>query len=192
MGKVFESLTEDLKNFIQKQHLFFVATAPLDKSGHVNLSPKGMDTFRVISSTEVAYLDLTGSGNETSAHIYENGRITLMFCAFEGPPSIVRIYGEGRTILPHSDEWNEVAKSFVQYPGTRQIILIKVHRVQTSCGYSIPFYDYKGERDTLIKLAEAKGTDELNAYRAQKNNLSIDLKPTPLGEMLKPDTLEIP
>jgi hypothetical protein len=180
MGKVFETLNEELESFLLKQHLFFVATAPLDVKGHVNLSPKGMDTFRVLSSTQVAYLDLTGSGNETSAHIFENGRITLMFCAFDGPPNIVRLYGQGKTILPESEEWSELAKEFIFYPGARQIILIEIHRVQTSCGYSIPFYDYKGERDTLIKWAESKGPDELDAYRAQKNVMSIDQKPTPL------------
>lgn len=181
MGKVFDKLNDDLESFLLKQHLFFVATAPLDVEGHVNLSPKGMDTFRVISPTKVAYLDLTGSGNETSAHIFENRRITLMFCAFDGAPNIVRLYGHGRTLLPDSEEWSQLLKNFVSYPGARQIILIEIHRVQTSCGYSIPFYDYKGERDTLVKWAEAKGPEGRDTYRAQKNTMSIDRKPTPLG-----------
>lgn len=180
MAKVIENITPELREFIEAQHLFFVATAPLN-GGHVNVSPKGMDCLRVLSPMRVAYLDLTGSGNETSAHLLENGRVTIMFCAFEGAPRILRLYGQGRTILPDSPEWAEFAPNFTFYVGTRQIMVIEVERVQTSCGFAVPFYDYVGERETLVKWAETKGEDGLDAYHKEKNVVSIDALPTPLG-----------
>lgn len=185
MGKVFEAITEEIRAFIEKQHLFFVATAPLAAAGHVNLSPKGMDCFRVLSSSRVAYLDMTGSGNETSAHIAENGRITFMFCAFEGPPNIVRLYGAGQTILPDTPEWAQLSPLFPQYPGTRQIITADIHRVSTACGYAVPFFDYQGERDTLQKYWVAKGDEALPDYQRAKNSASIDGLPAPLCATLE-------
>ncbi len=117
MAKLFESITEELQKFIANQHMFFVGTAPLDSNGHVNLSPKGLESFRILSAHKVAYLDLTGSGNETSAHLQENGRITIMFCAFEGAPSILRLYGTGKTILPNNLEWESLYSQFSEIPG---------------------------------------------------------------------------
>jgi len=181
MGKVIDSITDELQAFIDAQHIFFVASAPLDAAGHINLSPKGMDSFRVLTPNRVAYLDLTGSGNETSAHLMENGRITIMFCAFDGPPNIVRLYGEGHAVVPESPEWPLLSQSFPQYPGMRQIIVAEVDRVQTSCGYAVPLYEYVSERDTLIRWAEAKGDEGLNTYWDTKNVASIDALPTPLG-----------
>jgi hypothetical protein len=181
MGKVYEALTEDLQTFIQAQHVFFVATAPLSAEGHINLSPKGLDSFRILSPNRVAYLDLTGSGNETSAHLYENKRITFMFCAFNGPPNILRLYGTGRTILPDAPEWADLLPRFPAYPGIRQIILADITRVYTSCGYAVPRMEYVGERDTWIRWAETKGEEALVTYRQEKNSYSIDALPTPLA-----------
>ena len=154
--------------------MFFVATAPLGADTHINLSPKGMDSFRVLSSTRVAYLDIVGSGNETSAHILENGRITFMFCAFDGPPNILRLYGKGYTVLPADAEWAALSPLFELPLATRQIIVADVHKVQTSCGYSVPLYDYAGERDHADKWAESKGMEGLAQYKKEKNRVSRD------------------
>ncbi len=185
MGKVFEQITPQLQAFIREQHLFFVATAPLSQDGHVNLSPKGLDCFRVLSKTQVAYLDMNGSGNETSAHLLENGRITFMFCALNGAPNIVRLYGVGRTILPTHTEWETFSPHFTLYTGVRQIIVADIHRVSTSCGHGIPLYDYVEDRDLMMKWAEKKGTDGLRVYQQEKNRCSIDNLPTPLAEILE-------
>ena len=182
MAKFFESISPNIQEFIRAQHMFFVASAPLDGSGHVNVSPKGQDSFRILSETQVAYMDLTGSGNETSAHVAENGRITIMFCAFEDAPNIVRLFGKGRVVLPIHAEWGALIANFTPQLGTRQIIVVDLHMVQTSCGYSIPFMDYVGERDTLTKWTEAKGEEGILEYRREKNSLSIDKLPTPLGQ----------
>ena len=179
MGKVFPRLTDGLRGFIERQRLFFVASAPL-AGGHVNLSPKGMDSFRVLGPTTVAYLDYVGSGNETAAHILENGRITFMFCAVEGPPLILRLYGTGRAVLPADPEWSTLAPRFPSRPGVRQIIVAELARVQTSCGEAVPFYTYAGERDQLVAWAIAKGPAGLDAYQREKNVRSIDGLPTPL------------
>ncbi|MFE5321232.1 pyridoxamine 5'-phosphate oxidase family protein [Paenibacillus sp. NPDC056579] len=181
MGKQFPSMLPEHEEFIRKQRIFFVGSAPLDAEGHVNLSPKGHDVFRIFSPTEVAYLDLTGSGNETSAHVEENGRLTLMFIAFEGPPMILRLYGTGRVILPEMPEWDELAGHFDLLAGARQIIYSNIHAVKTSCGYSVPFFDYSGERETLQKWAAHKGEQGLQAYRQEKNTVSMDGRMTPIG-----------
>lgn len=180
MGKVLECITDDLKAFIEAQPLFFVATAPLAGDGHVNLSPKGLDCLRVLSSSRVAYLDLTGSGNETAAHLQENGRITFLFCAFAGAPRILRLYGTGEAVLPGSPEWAGLAGHFPEYPGVRQLIVARISRVQTSCGYAVPLMDYARQRDTLLRWAEAKG-EALPVYRQEKNAVSIDGLPAPLA-----------
>lgn len=182
MGKLFAALLPEHEDFIRKQRIFFVGSAPMDEEGHVNISPKGHDVLRLLSPTSVAYLDLTGSGNETSAHLMDNGRITLMFMAFEGPPMILRLYGTGRVILPGTQEWNELAPHFELLPGARQIIYADLHAVKTSCGYSVPFYSYEGERDTLTRWAETKGEQGLQEYRKEKNALSMDGLLTPLGQ----------
>ena len=181
MAKLYPSILPELRAFIEKQQMFFVGSAPLDAAGHVNLSPKGLDCLRILSPEQVAYLDLTGSGNETSAHLRENGRITLMFCAFAGPPRILRLYGRGRTVLPTDADWTELRALFVDYPGVRQIIVADITRVQTSCGFVVPRYDYVGQRSTLLDWATAKSPEALEEYRAEKNFLSIDGLPTPLG-----------
>jgi hypothetical protein len=181
MGKLFSAIGPEHAAFMNKQRLFFVGTSPLQADGHVNISPKGYDVLRILSSTEVAYLDLTGSGNETSAHLQENGRITFMFVAFEGAPEILRLYGEGRAILPGKSEWEDYVKHFELFPGARQIIHAHIHAVKTSCGYSVPFFSYEGERDTLKKWADKKDEQSLKAYRQEKNAISMDGIVTPLG-----------
>lgn len=181
MGKFSDSIQDAHAKFIEHQKMFFVATAPLAAAGHINLSPKGLDSFRVLSPTQVAYLDITGSGNETSAHILENGRITFMFCAFDGPPNILRLYGTGRTILPGDAEWEQYISLFGTPPAIRQIIVADIHKVQTSCGYSVPFYEYSGERDHAVKWAEKKGAEGLELYKSEKNMVSIDGLPTALA-----------
>jgi hypothetical protein len=178
MGKFFDSILDNHKVFIQKQKIFFTATAPLAADGHVNLSPKGMDSFRVLSATRVAYMDIIGSGNETSAHILENGRITIMFCAFDGPPNILRLYGHGYTVLPGDAEWPELSPLFELQLATRQIIVADIHKVQTSCGFSVPYYEYLGERDQAQQWAEHKGADGLELYKQEKNRVSMDGLPT--------------
>ncbi|WP_276353314.1 pyridoxamine 5'-phosphate oxidase family protein [Cohnella caldifontis] len=181
MGKKFEAMLPEHEEFIRKQRLFFVGTAPLSGEGHVNLSPKGYDSLRILGPNRAAYLDLTGSGNETSAHVRENGRITLMFCAFEGPPNILRLYGRGTVILPGTAEWDDLVPLFPSVPGARQIIEVDIHLVTTACGYAVPFMDYAGERDTLQRWAVQKGDEGLVQYRKEKNARSIDGLPTPLG-----------
>ncbi|MCC3372797.1 pyridoxamine 5'-phosphate oxidase family protein [Cohnella sp. REN36] len=181
MGKLYPRLEPEHEQFIHRQHLFFVGSAPAD--GHVNLSPKGYDAFRVLSPTSVAYLDLTGSGNETSAHLKDNGRITLMFIAFEGPPMVLRLYGTGRTVLPDMPEWETLIPHFEPLPGARQMIVADLHAVKTSCGYSVPFFEYAGERDTLKRWANQKG-DAIGAYHLEKNAVSMDGIVTPLGASL--------
>lgn len=174
MAKVHPQITADLAAFIAAQPLFFVASAPLSAEGHVNLSPKGLDCLRVLGSDRVAYLDLTGSGNETSAHLAENGRITLMFCAFNGSPSILRLYGRGTIALPDSPRWQELRALFPDHAGARQIVIIDVERVQTSCGFAVPLMDVVEQRDTLLRWAENRGAEKLHEYRQEKNAVSID------------------
>lgn len=180
MGTFKTSLDSRAMAFIRKQALFFVATAPTN--GHVNLSPKGFNTFRVIDQNTVAYLDLTGSGNETAAHILENGRITLMFCAFEGKANILRLYGKGRIVLPTMPEWGEWIAHFKEIPGTRQIFVITIDRVSNSCGFGIPIYQIQEERPDLIDWAEKLGPARLEKYRAHTNSTSIDGLPTGIAK----------
>lgn len=187
MAKFYDTISDDHAAFIRKQHLFFVASAPLSEDGHINVSPKGMDSFRVLAPDTVAYLDLTGSGNETSAHLMENGRITFMWCAFEGSPLIMRLYGQGEVVLPSSEAWSDLAPHFTLIPGARQIIRATIDMVQTSCGFAVPRLDFRDERQKLVEWAEHKGEDALVAYRKKNNLCSIDDLPTPLGEVLAAD-----
>jgi len=180
MAKFFDSIEGKHAGFIEKQHMFFVGSAPLSADGHVNLSPKGMDCFRIFSPNRVAYMDIIGSGNETSAHILENGRITFMFCAFDGPPNIMRLYGHGYTVLPGDAEWEELSANFTLVLATRQIIVADIDKVQTSCGFSVPYYTYDGERDHAEKWAQNKGEAGLEAYKTEKNRISLDGLPTAL------------
>jgi hypothetical protein len=179
MAKTFDRLTDDLQQFIAAQHMFFVASAPRSDSGHVNLSPKGLDSFRILAPTQIAYLDLTGSGNETAAHLQENGRITLMFCAFQGAPLILRLFGQGRVVLPHSPDWDAIAAQFPPLPGSRQIIVAELDRIQTSCGTGVPLYELQQQRSELVTWAAKKGEAGLETYRQQKNRISIDGLPSP-------------
>jgi hypothetical protein len=189
MAKLFESLTEQLQEFIATQHLFFVGTAPLNSTGHVNLSPKGLDCFRILSPHRVGYLDLTGSGNETSAHLQENGRITFLFCAFNEPPCILRLYGKGYVILPNSPDWDSTYSLFPQLPGTRQIIVADIERVQTSCGFGVPLYEYQGQRQILVDWASKKGEEGVREYQQKKNLISIDGLPTPVSQLFESEEL---
>src|SRR5580700_2597615 len=152
MSKWYEVLTPEIKEFIAGQMMFFVATAP--NAGRINLSPKGMDTFRILGDRRVIYLDITGSGNETASHLYENGRITIMFCSFDKSPRIVRLYGHGRTIHPRDEQWTEYLAMFPDTPGLRQIMEIDIDSAMTSCGYAVPKLDHLTERDTLRKYWE--------------------------------------
>lgn len=174
MGKLHDALDERLIAFLQAQHLFFVATAPSGPGGHVNLSPKGLDSFRVLDARTVAYLDLTGSGVETIAHLRDNGRITLMFCAFAGPPKIVRLYGRGEVVPAGDPAFAALAAGFPRLPGARAVIRVHLERIADSCGYAVPLYEYGGERRQLIDWAERKGPQELATYRRDKNARSID------------------
>lgn len=181
MGKFHNVIQEHHAAFIKKQKMFFVATAPLNSNGHINLSPKGLDSFLVLSPTRVAYMDIVGSGNETSAHILENGRITFMFCAFEDAPNILRLYGKGQTVLPGDALWPELSAHFTLQPATRQIIVADIYKVQTSCGFGVPLYDYTGEKDHAQKWTEKKRPEGLTAYKKEKNLVSLDGLPTALG-----------
>ena len=173
--KLHESIDPRLRAFIERQHVFFVATAPLAAGGHVNVSPKGLDgTFAVLDERTVAYLDLTGSGAETVAHLRENGRITLMFCAFEGPPNIVRLHGRGRHVHPTDPEFASYRGRFADHLGIRGIVVVDVERVSDSCGYAVPLMTHAGDRDLLTRWADNRGEEGLTAYREKKNAVSID------------------
>ena len=174
MGKVREAIDDATAAWLARQHMFFVATAPLAGDGHVNVSPKGLDTFRVLGPDQVMYLDLTGSGVETIAHARENRRITLMFCAFEGPPRIVRLFGQAQVLVPGDERFDELATSFEELPGRRSIIVVDVERVSDSCGYAVPLYSYGGQRDRLLDWAVNRGPEGLADYRSEVNAASID------------------
>jgi hypothetical protein len=174
MGKILDAIDLDLKTWLEAQHIYFVATAPLWAGGHVNCSPKGGDTFRVLDDKEVAYLDRTASGIETIAHVQENCRIVLMFCAFEGPPKIVRLHGCGEVVYPHEPRFINLTAHFPHYVGTRAIIRITLDRISDSCGFNVPLFDFVGPRYALDKWTENKGSADLIAYRQKKNSFSID------------------
>ena len=183
MGTIRSTIDDDARRFIEAQHIFFVASAPLDTSGHVNLSPKGLDTFRILDPTTVAYIDFNGSGVETIAHLQEqqNGGIVLMFCAFQGPPNIFRLYGHGRVVQPHNPGFAELAEKFPPHDSVRSIIVVEVTRVTDSCGYGVPLFKYEGEREQLKKWARKQGPEGLKAYRERKNKHSIDGLPALSG-----------
>jgi len=172
MAKFYKALDDKLKTFIKDQKIFFTATAP--QQGRINLSPKGMNTFRILDNHHVMYLDLTGSGNETAAHLSENGRITIMFCSLTEYPLILRLYGQGKVISIDDAQWQELYAYFDPIEGTRQIILSEIDSLQTSCGYAVPHYEFKSERETLLRWAKQKGPDGLKEYWQEKNMKSID------------------
>ena len=174
MGKLFEVITPELKKWIEAQKMFFVATAPLSADGHVNCSPKGLDTFKVTGPNTAIYQDLTGSGVETIAHLQENERIVIMFCAFDGPPKIVRLHGKGEVITQEHPDYEFMAEEYPPRLGFRSYIRITASRISDSCGYAVPLYEYKSDRDVLDKYSLNKGEDGLKEYRAQKNRQSID------------------
>ena len=180
MAKFFEAINEELSAFIANQKIFFTGTAAAE--GRVNVSPKGTDSLRVLGPNRVIWLNLTGSGNETAAHLAQVNRITLMFCAFEGKPLILRLYGSARTIHPRDKDWEELYALFPDSNGARQIFDIQVESVQTSCGFAVPFMDYKEDRDVLTKWAENKGKDGIRQYWEDKNVTSIDGAPTGIFE----------
>lgn len=174
MGEVYEAIDERLEQFIREQKLFFVASAPLAPAGHVNLSPKGLDSLRILGPRRVAYLDVVGSGAETLAHARENGRIVFMFCAFSGPPRILRLHGRARVVEPADAEWAELAPLFPEYPSARSVIVADLTRIADSCGYGVPLYAFEGERPQLAAWAERKGPEGLRRYREEHNRKSLD------------------
>lgn len=174
MGRTYVTIPDHLAAWMVAQPVWFVASAPLSDEGHVNLSPKGDDTFRVLSPTQVAYLDLTGSGAETIAHLRENGRLTVMFCSFAESPLILRLHGRGRAVQPGDAGWEDLVARFPTRVGTRSVVVLDVERISTSCGYGVPLMEVVGARPTMDEWAERKGPEGLAAYRATKNATSID------------------
>jgi len=175
MGKVLDRIDDGVRDFIARQQMYFVATAPLSADGHVNLSPKGhAGTFAVLDDHTVAYLDLTGSGIETIAHLRENARITVMFVAFSGPPDVLRLHGRGRPVLLGDAGYDELAVHFPNHRGARSVIVVDVERVSTSCGFAVPLYDYVGDRQLLTSWAEKRDDAALAEYRERRNAASID------------------
>lgn len=176
MGKKYKEIEKPLQKFIEEQRLFFVGTAAPD--GYVNVSPKGMDSLRVLSKNRVVWLNLTGSGNETAAHVFESDRMTIMLCAFEGNPMIMRLYGHATVVHPRDKNWSELIALFPEDVGARQIFDMQVDLIQTSCGFGVPLYDYAEERGQLQNWAEKKGTAGIEEYWEEKNQISLDGKPT--------------
>ena len=178
MGKTYEALDQRLIDFIASQQMFFVASAPSGQGGHVNLSPKGLDALRVLDAHTVAYQDLAGSGAETIAHVRQNGRLTIMFCAFEGPPRILRLYGRGEVLEPAHSEFEELSGRFTERLSMRSIIRLEVTRIGDSCGFGVPLYDFVGERDQLLRWAERKGPEGIADFSREHIVTSIDGLPT--------------
>ena len=174
MGKLYAEIDARNAEFIRSQKLFFVATAPLSGEGLVNCSPKGLESFAVLDPKTVAYLDFVGSGIETVSHLRENGRIVFMFCAFEGPPRILRLHGSGESILPGDSDWDALAAHFPSYENARSIVRARIHRVADSCGYGVPQYRFEGERSQLGDWAAKKGGDGLARYKRENNLESLD------------------
>jgi hypothetical protein len=176
MARQYKELTPHIIEFIKSQKMYFVATAGADT--RINLSPKGLDTFHIVDHSTVIWMNLTGSGNETAAHILENPRMTIMFCAFEGKPLILRLYGKARAVYSGDDKWDEYIQHIPHTAGARQIFEVKLEMVQTSCGFGVPLYEYQGQRELLDKWSSVKGDDGLKNYWKEKNTTSIDGKPT--------------
>ena len=179
MAKTYPAIDSELRQWIEQQPMFFLASAPLARSGHVNVSPRGLDSLRIAGEHEVLILDLTGSGNETAAHLGENGRLTIMFCSFAAQPRILRLYGAGEVVLPDAPGWPALRSHFGDIPGVRQIFRVRVERIQTSCGIGVPRMELIGQRESLLDWAQKKGEAGLLAYREQHNRVSIDGLPAP-------------
>lgn len=184
MSKTYPAIDAELRQWIEQQPVFFVASAPLARNGHINLSPRGLDSLRILGEHEVLILDLTGSGNETAAHLLENGRLTLMFCSFGIEPRILRLYGTGEVVLPGATHWSAMRNNFADLPGVRQIFHVRVERIQTSCGFGVPRLDFVSQRDTLLDWAIKKGEAGVTAYQEQKNHTSIDGLPAPRPDVI--------
>ena len=174
MAQTFEKIPDEFVPWIHAQQVFFVATAPAEPGTHVNVSPRGLDSFRVLGHNRVAWLDLTGSGVETIAHLRADGRITLMFCAFEGQPRIVRLYGHGTVHEPGDEAHEKLSPRLPDLPGARAIVDVAVERVSSSCGYGVPLMDFVGPREQIVESARRKGEAKMAAYRARRNTASID------------------
>ena len=172
MAKIFNEISPELQEFILKQKIFFVGTAA--DEGQVNISPKGMDTIRIIDANKVVWLNLTGSGNETAAHLIKNNRMTILFCSFEDKPLILRLYGKARIFHKRDQVYHSYINLFSENAGSRQIIEMEVEQVQTSCGYAVPFMEFKEERTQLNSWAEKQGEDRIKDYWKEKNIKSID------------------
>ena len=172
MAKKFPEISEKHKEFMEEQKMFFVGTAM--REGRVNLSPKGLDSFRVINENKVVWLNLTGSGNETATHLQENNRMTIMFCAFEGAPLILRLYGTCKAYHPYDPEFEEYAHLFKKDSGARQIMIMTVDLVQTSCGYAVPIMGFKEDRSILTDWSEKQGEERIQKYWKEKNTVSLD------------------
>jgi len=183
MGKLYDTITDELAEFIGRQHLFFVATAAAE--GRVNVSPKGLDSLRVLGPNRVVWLNGTGSGNETAAHVAAVNRMTLMFCSVEERPWILRLYGTARTVQPGDADWAELTGLFEPLPGARQVFDVTVSSCQTSCGFGVPLYDYVGQRDLMPEWAERKGAEGLRRWQRERNAVSLD----GLGAQLPPSVL---
>jgi len=180
MAKVHPNITPELTAWIAQQPMYFMASAPLAEDSHINLSPRGLDSFQVLNKDEIIILDLTGSGNETAAHLAQNGRLTVMFCAFVGAPQILRLYGQASVIRPDEEKWSEFRSHFADdIAGVRQIFHQCVSRVQTSCGYGVPLMDLQSQRDLLPNWATRRGEDGIQDYQLEKNATSIDGLPAP-------------
>jgi len=180
MAKFYTELDHKLIHFIEQQKMFFVATADVD--GRINLSPKGMDSLRILAPNRVAWLNLTGSGNETAAHLLTVNRMTIMFCAFEGRSKILRLYGQANTLHRGDNDWESMAKHFPQYSAARQIFDMKIESLQTSCGFGVPLFEYQGDRELLNDWAKKKGPDGIKEYWSTRNAVSIDGNKTGTGE----------
>lgn len=176
MAKFYNAISPELRTFIENQKIFFTGSAATD--GRVNVSPKGMDSLRILGPNRVAWLNLTGSGNETAAHLRDVNRLTIMFCAFEGKPLILRLYGSAKTVHTTDEGWEELYAHFPKSRGARQIFDVNVDSVQTSCGFAVPLMDYKEDRDILETWVDNKSDQDIQNYWAAKNVTSIDGKPT--------------
>ena len=174
MGKEYKEIDDRIQSWIERQHLFFVSTAPLASNGRINCSPKGLDGLRVLGPRQIAYADIGGSGIETVAHLKENGRIVVMLCAFDGPPKIFRFYGNGRSVEPHEAEFERLVPMFPELPAIRNFVVVDIDCIRDSCGYGVPLYDFKSERESLKNWCESKTEEELLAYRVERNSQSLD------------------
>ncbi|KEQ16228.1 pyridoxamine 5'-phosphate oxidase family protein [Endozoicomonas numazuensis] len=181
MGKLYDEITEEHIHFIEQQNMFFVGTAA--EEGTVNISPKGMDSFRVISNRQIAWLNLTGSGNESSAHVQINPRMTIMFCAFEGAPLILRLYGQARVLHRNDDDWEPLVSLFPETAGTRQVFVLDIDQTQSSCGKAVPLYEFNEQRDALKKSSERRGQKGIEQYWLHANQKSLDGFPTRIKEL---------